>query len=293
MKAIILKWIPWCGKSTLAKQYKENWYMIFNNDSVRAHFPDMKEINVKQLILDDIRTASLVWKDIVRDNTHINQSTLDNCKKYCEDLWYDVEVIDVFRKLRQDIWTPSQALDLCLLRNSKREWISSVPNSVIIDMYLKDWYKLTDKEVILCDLDGTLYNIEHRLPYVKDWARFESDDEISKDKIYPMVRDAIRALSEKYHIIFLSWRRNTYEAQTIRNLERDWLFKSWDELPDLLMRNSWDSRKDDIVKEEFYETISKNHKIVAAFDDRKMVCDLWKKKWLYLFNCCQRESNDF
>lgn len=296
MKAVILKWIPWCGKSTYAKSLE--WYKHINRDILREENPELKEYAIAGLEAKLINDS--VWQNIVVDNTHINPESLQRVIDLCTKAWYEVEVVDVFELLikwpkdlqHYDEDLNKAALFECIWRNSQRVWKKKVPVSVIYEMYLKAWFSLTDKKIIICDLDGTLYDIRHRLHYLHSWkhnrSKFESEEEISKDAIVPQIKEIIHLLSHKYQIIFLSWRRNTMCDVTISNLARDGIIS----MP-ILMRNSWDWRKDYDVKKDFLYLLLQKHKIHMAIDDRKQVVDLWKENGIYVLNACQLEDNNF
>lgn len=287
MKAIILKWLPASWKSTLAKEY---WFPIVNWDTLRKEFSELKESDIRHKQYELIQKYALEKSNVVWDNTFINQQTLNDAIHYAKNYYDEVEVIDVFEKLIEETWTSLWALVQCIIRNEKRE--EKVPMTVITEMYLKSWYKLSDKPVIIVDLDGTLYNIEHRLKYVrwdkKNWNKFESEEEVEKDKIVQPLRDALDALWEHFAIFYVSWRKNTMCDVTQRNFVRDGVL--WD---CLLMRNYFDSRKDNLVKQDFLNAIKKNHNIAFVIDDRKQVIDMWRSNWLYVLNACQLEDNDF
>lgn len=297
MKAIILKGIPWSWKSTIAKQYIDKWYVWVNWDSIRLQYPERKESLVKEYQNNLVTRAYKEGNNIVWDNTFINTKTLELAKAHCEKLWYEIELRDTFAEIMEEYdMSECQALQECLNRNTGRVGKSRVPESVIMEMYLKDWYKISYKTVVLVDLDGTLYNMDHRAKYThweeKDWSKFESNKEIEKDMIYEPISDIIKALDDsgKFYIMFVSGRKDHACQQTIKNLKRDGFD---DILCGILMRHSWDSRKDDIVKWEFLDLILKNHTVAFVIDDRKQVIDMWRKRWLYVLNASQKENNDF
>lgn len=240
------------------------------------------------------------------DDTNLNPKTLNSTRTFCESLGYDVIVIDVFEALiykiqeerlkcllyeDEDRADPIDALKECIERNDKRT--EKVPVSVLYDMYLQSGRDFRCKKVVFVDLDGTLYNMQHRLKYLQDdrrqWDKFECDEEIEKDEVYPAVRDCINALRVAgYTIILLSGRKNTVCGQTVKNLYRDNV-----DYDALLMRQAWDNRPDNQVKKQFLDLVRQRHEIAFVFDDRKQVIDMWESEGIYVFNCNKRESNDF
>ena len=57
------------------------------------------------------------------------------------------------------------------------------------------------------------------------------------------------------------------------------------------MRKKGDYRHDEIIKEEIYHTdIEPNYNVIAVFDDRNRVCDMWRNLGLL---CNQVYYGDF
>jgi predicted secreted acid phosphatase len=81
------------------------------------------------------------------------------------------------------------------------------------------------KEVIVVDIDGTLFDVSHRLKYIegpqKDWKRFFSEEEVSKDKPYPSVVEFVNTLKEGtgLPVVVLTGRPETLRELTERQLE--------------------------------------------------------------------------
>jgi predicted kinase len=146
-------------------------------------------------------------------------------------------------------------------------------------------------DVILCDLDGTLAIFEYmngiklRSPYDASLA--------ASDIVCRPVAEALRGFfSLGYEIIFVSGRENKFREQTEEFLKRaseDFGF-SYDKL---FMRSEGDFRKDTIIKDEIYSReILGKYNVLAVFDDRKSVVEMWRSKGLYVFDCNYR-GKDF
>ena len=304
MRCVILKWIVACGKSTYAKSFQKQWYTIHNIDTIMLENPLLKEKDIKNIYWDNISKSVDLKENVVLDNTHINKTTLQESVLRMAAAWYDVDIIDVFLNMMYSEFdgSPRDAYEECVIRNNERSKETKVPTSVIFEMYLKDWYSVWQKtqsssdtpNVVLVDLDWTLYNIDHRLESKKktwkiEWLVFENPNDVRKDKVVPLLRNIINWLSlDWYKIIITSWRKNKLCDVTIENLERDGVVFDW-----ILMRQSRDNSKDYDVKKWFWELISKNHNVSWVFDDRRQVLDAWRELWYYTLNCCQQENNDF
>jgi predicted kinase len=164
---------------------------------------------------------------------------------------------------------------------------------------------------IICDLDGTLCNVDHRLHTVrppKEWAEeialAKSEkrpnvhgwkanwpaffDGIPGDGVNQWCQDILFSMQEKGHkIVFCSGRPDNHKRAT-----KDWLCnKTGYYNPILFMRPRGDSRDDSIVKE-----IILDFEILTRFtpyfmiDDRKRVFEMWRKRG---FTCLACANGDF
>ena len=140
--------------------------------------------------------------------------------------------------------------------------------------------------IIICDLDGTLCNCDHRLHLAKhnDWDRFNAacvDDKINED-----ITNIIRNLSsEKTLIYIVSGRDDKHIEKT-----EDWLFLNDVHYDKLFMRKSGDYRADSIVKEEILNKHIDKEKVWFVLDDRNSVVNMWRENGL---RCLQVQEGDF
>lgn len=140
------------------------------------------------------------------------------------------------------------------------------------------------KDTYIFDLDGTLAlfkETNHRMPY-----GFEADL-ILQDVVNESVATTLRALRAfGFKIILLSGREDYCKPQTIKWLEENKI--CFDEL---YMRKTNDNRKDSIVKQEIYnEQIKPQYNVIAIFDDRDQVVEMWRELGL---TCFQVAKGDF
>lgn len=161
---------------------------------------------------------------------------------------------------------------------------------------------------IICDLDGTLCNCEHRRHFLrpvvtetnrdfpiettpkpkpkKDWKNFNAN--IPYDTMNEWCFELIFAMFHKgYHIIFVSGR-----SEDNREITLEWLLEKLNEAnmrmvrPSLFMRKEKDNRKDSIVKKEIYEThIKDKYDVLFCIDDRQQVVDTWRELGLVCLQC--------
>ena len=151
------------------------------------------------------------------------------------------------------------------------------------------------KNIIICDLDGTLCDIEHRRAHVettpKNWDSFFYGME--NDTVNEAVMCVLDGWIAGYEIdaldnnkvIFCTGRPDKYRAAT-----EAWLDEHYG-IPitgrQLHMRKDGDYRPDDIVKEEILNThIDKDH-VMFVLDDRQQVVDMWRRNGLQCFQVAE------
>lgn len=162
---------------------------------------------------------------------------------------------------------------------------------------------MKDKNLIICDLDGTLANIEHRLHYIKgpkkDWDSFNKacvDDTVNKDvrevlwNMYDAGRRRGKEGSDRT-VYFFSGRSEVVRKETEEWLQRYILTTSMrndDKKPNLFMRKEGDYRPDTTIKYEMmYELKITPDDVLCILDDRQSVVDMWRKEG---FRCLQVDA---
>ncbi|KKN90148.1 hypothetical protein LCGC14_0232640 [marine sediment metagenome] len=167
------------------------------------------------------------------------------------------------------------------------------------------------KFAVLCDIDGTLANIDHRRHFIDrycpncprerrtvwvldevrgricttceskltkaDWKSFFAG---MKDDVvcYPVanILHACKALGFK--IVLVTARYEEHKAVT-----EDWLKRNYVEYDDLYMRCDGDSRKDVLVKKDMLALIRAAYLIHFVIDDRQQMVDMWREEGLTCF----------
>lgn len=293
MKAVILKGIPASGKTTYVMDNLQG-YIHINKDKLREEYPHLSEKEISRKQKELIQAAAKKGLYVVVDNTHINPQSLSKVVEVCRKAGYeDIKIIDMFDKLVKEV-SLKEAFATCLERNNARE--KRVPVSVLYSMAYQDWYDVAELAwypVMIVDLDWTLLNSDERHQVCRkedgklDYSKYFTDEMLSLDKPVKQLVDIINNLKHIYKVVIVSGRSNICEDKTLGMLPVDY--------DAVFMRNHFDHRDDSVVKKEILDLIESfiSTENTIVFDDRKRVIDMWRKNWLYVFNCSQKENNDF
>lgn len=292
----ILIGIPASGKSTWAKKFLSNnpgWVCV-NRDSYRHmlrndNFCEPKIENMITEMMDNTIHKCLANKlNVIIDNTNVR-------------IKYINHFIETF-KSRADI--EYQVFDISLSkaieRDKNRVGFESVGEEVIRKMY-KDYLILKDSfdfqpirktgfktfvpvehnhdlpDCVIFDIDGTLALMNGKRGSF-DW------DKVFKDDINNIIKEQVDFhKSNGRYIILLSGRDEVSRKQT-----EDWLDLYGVPYDVLYMRKENDYRKDKIVKKEIYgNEIKGKYNVLAVYDDRLQVLDMWYDEGIYTFNVNQ------
>lgn len=132
--------------------------------------------------------------------------------------------------------------------------------------------------IVICDLDGTLCDTEHRdhLARQKRWDDFNTL--LVQDRPHQDVVEILKGLNLLAHeIVFITGRMATYERQT-----HEWLRYHLPFLHNykLLMRPKDDLRKDLVIKRELFETNCDIKDTLFVLEDRDHVVEMWRSMGL-------------
>jgi len=166
-----------------------------------------------------------------------------------------------------------------------------------------------DKKIIICDIDGTIANLQHRLHFIRnadgtkkkykdaDWDSFHTacaDDEPYTDNI-EILQSLVLGMGDGCNVCgaverefyFFSGRNESVRTETIEWLQRhvpitedrDW---------ELYMRSEGDRRPDTQVKYQMmYELKIAPEDVLCILDDRQLVVDMWRENG---FRCLQVDA---
>lgn len=148
------------------------------------------------------------------------------------------------------------------------------------------------KSAIICDIDGTVADLTHRLHHIRDdaalakfgvldsswkknWPAFFGG--VANDGVHEDVRQMLEALMAQpgMYIHYVSGRPEKTRSDTAA-----WLCKHGFPYGPLHMRADGDYRADDIVKEEILDTKLKltPEQVLCVFDDRDRVVAMWRRR---------------
>lgn len=135
------------------------------------------------------------------------------------------------------------------------------------------------QKAVIVDLDSTLFDIDHRLPFIldgdkKDWEAFRDPVNMEKDGLIKPVYDIVVGLSHQgYAILILTGRSDISALSTWNQLVK---FKV--NITMLYMRNHGDKRKSAVVKQEIYEQyIMDNYDVKIVLDDHPEVISMFRE----------------
>lgn len=274
----IMQGLPGSGKSTKAKEIVERTgnTVRINKDLLRKmlHFDKFTGRNEEmtraaaRIIARSFLTETLC--NVIIDDTNLNPGTLQSWKDLAKEIGVKSEVVKMETSFAD-----------CLKQNVMRP--EFVPMQVIIEMAMQyGLYPKPSKGIVICDIDGTLADCEHRQHWVrdgkKDWKSFfaEMDKDTPRTEIVDMVMEYEGTGCQ---IMLVSGRPDTHREVTEAWLEK--VFKGYSPYRGLFMRRGNDSRPDDIVKQEIYDKFFKDkYPVDLVIDDRPSVIRMWKANGL-------------
>lgn len=273
----LTKGLPGSGKSTWAKEEvlkNNNSIKRVNKDDLRAMLDAGKWSKANEKFVLAVRDKIILealsnGKHVIVDDTNLDVSHENHIRELVRGM------ANVVIKDFTDV-----TLETCIERDLHR--LNSVGKDVIVGMwekYLKpanEVYTPTEGLpcVVICDLDGTLANLNGRNPYDASTCM---EDGLNK---------VVAGLIMGVDVILCSGREDKYRKQT-----EAWLAKHGIKYVSLLMRETGDNRKDAIIKREIYETnIKPYYNVSFVLDDRNQVVDMWRSLGL---TCLQVADGNF
>lgn len=287
-KMILLVGPPGSGKSTLAKKYEAEGFVRISQD-------DQGKGGHQELFMECVKEG----KDIIVDRMNFNKQQRGNYL-FNEKYGYETEIIVLHENYKT-----------CLARALAREGHPTIKDEKNARAALQTFFgkyerpepgeanKITflyppgpKEKVVVCDLDGTLCDVEHRRHHVrrtdgekKDWVSFFK--EIPNDTVMNPVMDILCHFNAQgTRIVFCSGRSTNEQKHT-----EEWLKKHCGFMWTLYMRDRHDSRQDSIVKEIIldFELLTR-YAPYFMLDDRDQVVQMWRRRG---FMCMQVAEGNF
>jgi predicted kinase len=284
VKLTMMKGLPGSGKTTAARELvtsSGNSGRI-NRDDLRAMLFDSVWSGKREKVVVDCEKAiaGVLFDHAMNpvvDDTNLSQGHRDMWSNVAKERAQHFEMKDMGVSIQE-------CRDRDLLR------IKSVGRAVIdrmaLQQHLIDW---GDRSIVLCDIDGTLANGDHRVHHVKgekkDWKTYFSL--LSDDTPIDWVVAKVRELAATHTVCIVSGRPDTYQRETLAWLAGHEVPFEW-----LFMRAGSDKRPDTEVKADFLRHLPKE-KIALVLDDRPSVCRMWEENGLTVEWVRGRDCEEF
>lgn len=291
LSAIITVGAPASGKSTYASRALDaNPDMVeINRDNIRMElskcsyaenlwdswdFNKQQEGMVTNEFNKQLKQAIQLEKDIICSDTNLNDKRREMLQDCLEQMGYDVEIVPIHVNY-----------DTLVKQNKQR--VNKVNEFVLRNMWQKmerfmlnhtntrSRYIDPDQKILICDIDGTVSTNDGK----RGWYEWGA---VIHDSPRQHVIDMVQALafSKDYRIVFVSGRDVCCYNDT-----KLWLEAHFEEYAShydiqLLMRPHKTNNCDTEVKLELFDVfLRENHargNIVAVFDDRPVVVEMWQ-----------------
>ncbi len=280
MKRVVMTvGLPASGKSTWAKALitKETgrWVRV-NKDLLREMCHNSKHSKSNEKFIVRLRNLIILealeaGKHVVIDDTNLHPKHIKTVTELVKGQ-AQVEVNDSFLQV---------PVKECIRRDLKRQ--NSVGKDVIMQMYRQFLVPSSEPpvhnpeldDVIVVDMDGTLALMGDRSPY--DISKCDQDP-----PNMPVLQTILK-WQETHKIIVMSGRTDDGKEKTV-----SWLETYGVDYAALHMRKLGDMRKDTIVKEEMYRAhLEGRYNVIAVFDDRKSVVEMWRSLGLTVFQVAE------
>lgn len=320
----ILVGCPGSGKSTFATEYVQNHPCPPN--CTRVSQDDQGKAGHMSLFESALSARS----DIVIDRMNFDKAQRNRYLEPAKKAGYTTKIIVFHVPMATCLERCNARVDHPTIKDSKSA-------SQAVNFFFSHYERVSDDEAnevqrlgwiedgpmaVICDLDGTLCNVEHRRhfvrppkdnamnegsfdpntmtlsvkPFKKNWPAFFAG--IPNDTVNVACEALLRAMAWSGHeIVYCSGRGDNERKATVEWLQTHDLdsfnaeqTRLSSKAP-LYMRNRHDPRRDDIVKEIILDfEILPRYTPIFMVDDRDQVVAMWRRRG---FTCLQIDYGDF
>jgi len=317
------------GKSTLAKKLLQE-----DGNAVRLNRDDLRIMSIlkwtgrreKWIVAAEMGLCAVAAKqglNIIVDDTNLMPSDEDRWKNVARQLKYE------FVKMKLDV-----PIEECVLRDSRRAGNARIGRPTIERQFLKGqlWHPRPDMKVWIFDIDGTLADLTHRVPWITvgadcpdclAWKKQIPNGgrsgcekcvgmKIAKknhDEFYARVPEdtpidiVCRWIQAVYNEIDETGKRkNMVLIVSGRSPEKSgeetvtWLEQNNIKYDHIIMRRSNMHGPDDEEKQLILDLLLKvmpKEQIAYVVDDRPSVIDMWRRNGLHVIPVRGRDDDDF
>lgn len=283
-KIIMMRGLPASGKTTKAKEIVAGGgnFVRVNKDLLRemlhfGRFTGRNEGTTIKVEIALVKSLVVLGYNVIVDDTNLGDKHLQRWKGIADAVEARFEMCEMM--------TPCQE---CMARDEARS--NSVGHHVIYQMAMESGL-LPSTAFTICDIDGTLADLTHRLGFLytnlvdeynkliprekKDWEGFFAAAD--GDRFKTEVWDQVKPFTPD--VVLVSARPEKYRASTVAWLSKNGVIQN-DGYRTLIMRRDGDRRDDDIVKKEILDRYFRYYKVERVFDDRPRVIRMWRENGL-------------
>jgi len=274
----MMRGLPASGKTTRAKEIMRDAgnYVRVNRDQLRPMLHgDVKWSGKKEKVTRFVQksmVADMLAKDysVIVDDTNLRDADRERWSQVSREQNAKFEVVEM-----------DTSYEDCLERDESRE--NGVGAHIVTSMALSSG-RFPYRNIVLCDIDGTVADLTHRLHYIKDgnqdWDSFfcEVGKDTFKESVwYKVAQDADE---NDAVVIFLSGRSDVARDDTEK-----WLVENGVSGPIVLMRREFDRRPDTEVKRDIFDWHFGGYNIIRVYDDRPRLVNMWREIGLDCVDC--------
>lgn len=299
MKQPILKiliGISGSGKSTWAKEFvaKNDKWCIVSRDDFRYAWQNKGVVDEKleNLITDMVERSieSLINRgyNVIYDATNLKAAYINKIAsivRHTARVEYQIFDIPIDVAIQRDFLRERKVGNLVIEKQYQQYLVlldsfDFAPINPNPKRYIAPELHSNKKYCVIFDIDGTLAHTSGKRSHY-DYENVEVDDcDVAVSNVYGALADS------GYVMIALSGREDSCREQT-----KTWLDRNGLVFDELFMRQTGDSRRDSIIKEEiFWEHIEPNYDVLCVFDDRDQVVKMWRSLGI---KCLQVEPGNF